>query len=54
MDMQFEGEPDVPDLIAALALRFARHGFAREDACIIAMEMLAEAMDDATEGAMLH
>lgn len=50
MDVQLELEPDVPELIAALAVRFAIRGFGSEDACIITMEMLAEAM----EGTRLH
>lgn len=37
---------DVPDLIAALAEHFLSHGIDVEDAGIITLEMLADAMAD--------
>lgn len=43
--MQFELTPDVPDLVAALAAHFAVKGFTAQDACIIVVDMLAEAME---------
>ena len=49
-DMQFELEPDIPDLVAALATHFALKGFTAQDACIVVVDMLAEAM----EGTGLH
>lgn len=50
--MLFESTPDVPDLIAALAAQFVDAGFSTEDACIIVLDMLAEAMDE--DQGMLH
>lgn len=46
MNVQFEVTPDVPDLIAALAAQFALRGFSAEDACVIVLDMLADAMSD--------
>lgn len=37
---------DVPQLIDALAERFEDHGLSTREALAIAMDMLAEAMDD--------
>ena len=37
---------DVPDLIAALAAQFALRGFSAEDACVLVLDMLADAMSD--------
>lgn len=44
MNVDFETQPDVPDLIALLADRFVRGEFTIEDACLIVMDMLADAM----------
>ena len=46
VNVQFEVTPDVPDLIAVLAAQFALRGFSAEDACVIVLDMLADAMSD--------
>lgn len=48
MQLKIEAAPDVPDLVAALATQFLMRGYNSEDACVIVLEMLADAMSEDT------